>query len=249
MSWFEQTRTDFLAGRLQQSGGLMTWGRGMFARNFAEGGFASRVFSPGGVRPWGRARAGGTRYRQNLMAMKAASPRHTKKIDKLLAAEPKRAAGSILGGVGRVGLAGAFLAMPAIMTEGTAGDRATAMVAGAVGWGGWEIGSKAGMAAGASIGSVVPVLGTAIGAVAGYLAGGFAGSIGAEKLVYGVKGEMDRIAAEGKRRRTFTGWYGDTAAFDTQKAATMRQMSLQMMNQGMMTARSGLGHEGVMMHR
>lgn len=249
-------------------------GQQMFAGNYARGGMASYMFSPGGRRPgglfFGGTSAGSDRHIARLERMKGSGLYNEDKIDKAIQgaknvhhSAPKKAWGELgkIGKVGRVGskamgVMGNVPAMALIsgvamgaMTEGSAGDKATAGVAGAVSMVGWEVGSKAGMVAGAAIGSVVPVVGTAIGAVAGYIAGGLAGAWASEEGVHGIKGMMDKRVDLARKQKRASGWYGDTSAFDTQKAATMRQMSLQAMNSGMMSARSGLGHEGVMVHK
>ena len=250
-------------------------GQQMFAGNYAKGGMASYMFSPGGRRPgglfFGGAAEGGSRHIARLEKMRGSGLYNEKSIDKALekaknvhsGGGPKKAWGELgkVGKVGRVGskamgVVGNVPAMALIsgvamgaMTEGSAGDKATAGVAGAVSMVGWEVGSKAGMAAGAAIGSVVPVVGTAIGAVAGYIVSGLAGAWASEEGVHGIKGMMDKRVDLARKQKRASGWYGDTSAFDTQKAATMRQMSLQAMNSGMMSARSGLGHEGVMVHQ
>ena len=150
----------------------------------------------------------------------------------------------ILGGLGKAARpigAIAMIGIPAFTEEGAA-DKLTGMAAGAASWAGMEIGAMAGAAIGTAI---LPGVGTIIGG----LIGGIAGGIGGEETVWGAREIADKIADRGKRMRTQQGWYGDTAALDTQKAVTMRQASLQMMNQGNMSARSGLGHEGAMIHR
>lgn len=177
---------------------------------------------------------------------------------------------SKVGKVGRVGskmMKAAFSmpggviiggAMGAYMTEGDATDKATGAVAFGIGSTiGWHVGSKAGVwagaAAGAAIGSVVPVVGTAVGGLIGgaigYLGGGFGGAYLGEQATFGIKSTMDKKVDIARKQKYASGWYGDQSAFNTQKAATMRQYSLQAMNQGMMSARSGLGHEGVMVHQ
>lgn len=56
-----------------------------------------------------------------------------------------------------------------------------------------------------------------------------------------------QIQAE-RERRKFT-WSAHTAPFRTQKAATMRQQSLALMNRGAMSSRSLLGQEAVYVHK
>jgi hypothetical protein len=259
MGWFEETRINRMSQTLSSSNsGLANWGRGQFANNFAQGGITSYMFSPGGQRPWGKTERGSTSYMRRLEAMSRATPQYADKINqsknfKQKYGPPK---GNILGAAGSIAAIG-FIAAPAFTTKGSAADRMTGVAAGVGiihGWGvGSEIGKAIGTRAGAAIGSIVGPIGTAIGAglgrLVGYFGGGFLGSYIGEEGVHKTRGILDDVAAIGKRRRSWQGWYGDTAAFDTQKAVTMRQTSLQLMNQGMMSARSGLGHEGIMIHR
>lgn len=164
---------------------------------------------------------------------------------------------SKIGGVVMPAAGAAFLAMPAF-GEGSVADKVTNITANAAAMVGWEVGTKVGRLAGAKTGAaigtaILPGLGTAAGAVvggvAGWLGGGLAGSIVGEESVHAWRSGLDHLATIGRRQRKWEGWYGDTSAFQTEKAVTMRQASLQMMNQGMMSARSGLGHEGIMVHR
>jgi hypothetical protein len=234
------------------------WGRGFFANNFAEGGLASYMFPMEGYKVQrgilGTKVAPGSRaYMQNLQAVIDRGGSNAEKAVQLMSKARGRGFGLLRGlrGAGGFGLGAAlFVAVPAIL-EGSQGGPGAAM-RGAMGGagnavGGWA-GMKAGAVIGAAIGSYIPVVGTAIGALAGAVVGAFAGSALGQTVGESTFGFLDAIAAKGRRRRT-SNWIGDMSAFRTQKAATMRQASLQMMNNGLMTARSALGSEGVMFHQ
>lgn len=230
------------------------WGRSLFANNYAEGGIASYMFPMEGYKArrgilGGKNLAGSGRYMENLRAMAGSGGSNARAADKLL----KTHAGGIKGAGGRVAggalFGAAFLALPAITTEGGPGEKIRATMGGAAGWAGWEVGGKAGAIMGSSIGSAIGPIGVGVGALAGYAAGAFAGSAAGQFLGEATYGALDSIASVGRRRRKQSNWVGDMSAFRTQKAATMRQMSLQLMNSGMMTARSALGSEGVMLHQ
>lgn len=270
--WFDSL--NFTTGNTTTTGAELgekfrTWGQQTFAGNYSRGGIASYMFSPGGRRPgglFGETKAGSSSHIRKLERMRESGRYDKGKIDKAL--ERATAAGNKaktpwkdLGGMSKAGRVGGMMlkagpmalitgVASAAMTQGSAGDKLTAGLAMGIGTTvGWEVGSKAGMAAGAAIGSVVPVVGTAIGAVAGYIIGGLSGAYAGEQGIHGIKGMMDKRVELARKQKYASGWYGDMSAFNTQKAATMRQYSLQAMNQGMMSARSGLGHEGVMVHK
>lgn len=273
MSWFNEVHMSSANTsnvNLSMGEKFRRFGQAQFASSYARGGMAAYMFSPGGRRPgglfFGGTTEGSTRHLSRLQKMKASGMYDDARIDKAIKSaeahnlKTKKSWGELskLGKTGRV--AGALTktgpmavitgAVAAGVTEGSAGDKATAGLAMGVGATvGWEVGSKAGMAAGAAVGSVVPVVGTAIGAAAGYIIGGLAGAYVGEEGIHGIRNTMDANVKMVRKQREHRGWYGDTSAFDTQRAATMRQASLQMMNQGMMSARSALGHEGVMIHR
>jgi hypothetical protein len=113
---------------------------------------------------------------------------------------------------------------------------------------GWEVGSKAGMGIGAAIGSAIPIVGTAIGAGVGYLAGGMAGAIAGGSMTEALTRIPDRLVEREQSKRRLN-WGVQSPAFNTQRAHTMRQQSLSMMNRGTMSARSLLGREAMFVHR
>jgi hypothetical protein len=272
MSFFDEvTMKDVGPKTMTEKFNLL--GQQTFANNYAKGGMSSYMFSPGGRRPgglfFGSAKEGGFRHLRRLEKMKRSGLYNPQKIQGIIDSYSAKTIGrsantepGIFNKIGNSVGGKAFKAASstpgmmlisgvasAVTTEGSAGDKFTAGTASAASIIGWEAGSKVGLAAGAAIGSVVPVVGTAIGAVAGYLIGGISGAFAAEEGVHGVKGYMDKNVDAARRQKYASGWYGDTSAFNTQKASTMRQMSLQMMNSGMMSARSGLGHEGLQLHQ
>ena len=258
MGWFEETRVNNLSNKLSGYGNTLgQWGRGRFASNYAQGGLASYVFSPGCNLPWGSVAEGSDEFFTRLKAMKKAMPQASGRIDKVMEKAGKTGGISGLGVLGGAVGAG-FMIAPMFTAGGSLANRAWATGANAANYAGFSVGSSlganSGMAIGAAIGSsILPGLGTAaggvIGAVGGWVAGGLGLSTLAEGGVNAARRYVDNKAVVGKRQRTFSGWGGNTAALTTQKASTMRQMSLQLMNQGLMSARSGLGHEGVMFHR
>lgn len=237
---------------------MYRWGRQTFAKSYAVGGATSKIFSPGG-RGLSRTRIGSRKYNARLESIRAeaaASGRTgtVSKIDEALgqsrAGKPKGLGGRMGKGmrVGGGALNVAFVALPAFLEGDTVREKTQAVAGGIASSVGWTVGAKAGAAAGAAIGSAVPVVGTAIGLVAGAIVGGIAGSSVGYAASDASFGYFDSRVEKSKAARRF-GWKGDTSAFNTQQAYTMRSASLQMMNKGMLSARSGLGHEGVMLHR
>jgi hypothetical protein len=75
--------------------------------------------------------------------------------------------------------------------------------------------------------------------------------MGVSSAGYAAYGFANRLVDNERRRRgiEWNGWAGQTQVFNTQKAATMRQRSLEAMNRGMMNARSAMGREASFMHR
>lgn len=244
MSFYQETQAKL--GKLESS--LYSIGQQLFAGNFASGGLAAYAFSPGGARPWGSTHRGSAEYFERMESMAAKNP----KIQKVLAEERKLAAkgkiGKKGGGLGGAALGSAFVAYAAFAEEGGPKEKATAAAGAIAGNVGWAVGSKAGMMVGAAVGSAIPVVGTILGAGIGWLAGSFGGYAAGDALVRGTVGQFDKVVETSRKARRFN-WAGDNTAFTGAKAATMRQMSLQLMNQGMMSARSGLGQEGMMLHR
>lgn len=236
-----------------------TWGRQTFHKSYASGGLASYAFSPVGQRASG-AKAGSTEYLKRLESVRSeiiASGGNAEKINKNIA-NIRKSPGILkrnLWGLGGIVTAG-FTLHAALSAEGGPAEKLKAGIGGFASGIGFDVGSaigmKAGAAAGAIAGSVIPLVGTAIGAtiggVLGFLGGGFVGSSVGEGAVGGgfdfLQGKVDK-----SRQARTLGWRRSNAAFNTQAAQTMRAASLQMMNKGMLSARSGLGHEGVMMHQ
>jgi hypothetical protein len=230
------------------------WGKSTFPGSFAKGGgFTATAFAPTGKEAFSSAwrrplESGSQQHIANLRRMQAADPKNGRITNALKKAEagPGRMGtlGTIGGGVIRAG----FVALPAFLTPGSGYEKGMAVGRGMASVVGWDVGMKAGMATGAAIGSAVPLIGTAIGAGVGAIAGAFAGSVIGENVFDAVSSIPTGMVDETRKRRGLN-WAGDTSAFNTQKAHTMRQQSLQAMNRGMMNARSMLGREAMMIHQ
>lgn len=253
MGFFQETATAVTASNYAIGG----WGRSVFANNFAEGGLASYMFPMKDYQVKRgflgmKAAPGSKAYNQNLQALiDRGSKAEAEAAKKLMA---KYAGKSSLGWRMSRGLKGgaigaALIVGFALMAEGGAGEKVKAGMGGVGAAAGWAVGAKAGAAIGAAIGSYIPVVGTAVGALAGAVVGAFAGSALGQTIGEATWGFLDSIAERGKKVRRTSNWIGDLGTFRTQKAATMRQASLMMMNNGMMTARSALGSEGIMFHQ
>lgn len=231
-----------------------TWGRQEFAKSFARGGFAATAFAPTAkeafISPWRRKAAPGSqRYIENLEKLQKLYPQNMNIRGAAEAARSPVKAPKVGMGLGGGALMGAMVLAPAFMTEGPIREKARAVTSGIGMFAGWEVGSKVGMATGAAIGTaVLPGVGTAIGAVVGYVAGGLTGSFAGEEVTDALTRVPDRMVERERSRRKFD-WGMHTAAFQTQRAHTMRQQSLAAMNRGQMSARSLLGQEAVFIHR
>ena len=236
------------------------WGRRTFAANYAASGIASYMFAyddgPGvrrGRNLAGRGWEGSARWHQNLDAMQARDPQAPRDKRGRTAYDKARGKYSKIAWKGRVlfggALMGAMLYGEMSATEGGPGQKIRAGGAAVAGVAGWEVGGRAGALAGAKLGTALGPVGTAVGGLAGYFVGAFAGSEIGRTLGAGVYDALDSVASVGRRTRAVSNWVGDMSAFRTEKAATMRQMSMQMMNTGMMTARNALGHEGLILHQ
>ncbi len=234
------------------------WGRATFAKSYARGGFAATVFAPNRkemlLSPWRfKHEEGSASYVNRLRKLESVTkdPWAKKGIQKALADVEKGKSKTLLrGGSGLLGagLGAAFIAAPAIMTNGPAEERARAATKGVGSSIGWWAGAKVGMGIGAAVGSYVPVVGTAIGAAVGWIAGGIAGSGAGEAIADATTRIPDRMVERERSRRKLD-WGNNTAAFQTQRAATMRQQSLGLMNRGQMSARSLMGREATFIHR
>jgi len=249
MSFLDETRS----GSSRIGSGLQEWGQSVFSRSYAQGGFSSYAFSPGGSRPWAETHRGSAEYFNRLEQMSGRAQGFSKeRLTRTLAEERKLSAAGKIGtrkfGFGGAAFNTALVTLPAFFQEGGIKEKSQAVVGGAASAVGWTVGGKAGMTVGAAVGSSFTPIGTAIGAAVGYLVGAIGGSLLAEKGTSKVFNFFDNQVAAGRKAKTFN-WKEDTSAFNTKQAYTMRQASLQMMNQGLMTARSGLGQEGVMLHQ
>jgi hypothetical protein len=221
------------------------WGRQQFAGSFARGGAAATLFAPSRaeafISPWRmKAGVGGGRYLENLRRLQKLhpdNPKIQKTISKTLKSGGPKVGPSLLGG----GLMAAMIALPAFTTEGPIEEKMRAVTSGAGSFAGWEVGSKLGMGIGAAVGG-------GIGGVVGYIGGGLIGSIAGGELTEAITRIPDRMVDRERNRRNLD-WGAHTAAFQTQRAHTMRQQSLAAMNRGQMSARSLLGQESMFVHR
>lgn len=262
MDWFANNpnmNANFLQRSMWNS---HVWGRQQFAKSYARGGIASTMFAPTRkemmLSPWRKKYMEGSKgYIARLDKLQKLHP-NDPGIDAAIKAG-KKARPARLGGFGTVGgfaFGAYYMAEPAFSTKGDAVDKARAVGTGAAGYVGWEVGSKVGLKAGAGIGatvgSYIPVVGTAIGAavgaIVGYVGGGLVGSGIGEKIHDTALAIPDRMVERERNRRKLN-WGNNTAAFSTQRAATMRQQSLALMNRGAMSSRSLLGQEAVFVHR
>jgi len=251
-NWFEQSPVQNPGFFQKTNWALHTFGRQQFAKSFASGGVASTIFAPTRkemiLSPWrSRVPIGSDQYVRNLRKLQALH-KNDGGIKKALASVEKGSARGIGGSLLGLGLGAAFVAMPAFTTPGDISEKMRAVTAGIGSFGGFAVGSKVGMGIGAAVGSFIPVVGTAIGAGVGWLAGGLLGGAAGESLTDALTRIPDRMVANERKRRR-SDWGMHTAAFQTQRAHTMRQQSLQMMNRGMMSARSLMGREAVFVHR
>lgn len=226
--------------------GVGKWGASTFAKRYATGGYVSRVFPVEGLKMkrgiLGQAvRERSPAYMSNLRRMQAQGGKIGGAAGEVLKKTTPLSAGQrVMGGLGR-GIFGTALVagVPAMLASGGTGERLKAAASGITSEIGWHVGGVIGH----SVGGIFGPVGSAIGGIVGRVAGGFIGWAGGEVL-----DPVLKLAERSKRART-SNWVQDNSAFTTRKAMTMRQTSLQMMNTGMTTARSALGHEGVMFHR
>jgi len=244
--------------------GAMEWGahqfgRELFAANFTQGGFSSIAFASSRkealrnmLRP--KVRFGGKEHIRRLESLYEASGKDPMVLRGLKKAQKAKVSKlGKFGGFAKIGgpLAGAAIfAVPAMMEEGSGVEKTerglAAIVSGTVGW---HAGASAGAVAGAALGgTILPGIGHALGAVVGYLGGGM---LGFEATDAGAREafSVPRRLVERERKRRKMDWGTPNPAFYTRQAATMRQVSLQAMNRGMMTSRSALGQEGLWLHQ
>jgi phage tail tape-measure protein len=252
----QTTATGFRGIRqgLQAEG--LTFGRQMFASNFAGGGISSAIFGAGPKDIWKYAYTPNAikdaRKGARLARLQQLHP-GDKGIAKAVAAHAKEGK-SVLGRVGGAFKGAGFSALitagftigTMAMTEGSLEDKGIAGVETLAGTALSIPGSTLGMAVGGTIGSVIPVFGTAVGMAAGWLIGGMVGWEAGALIGKPLRYFQRKRDAEINRRRL--GWVGNTAAFQTQSAWTMRQRSLEAMNSGQASARSLLGREATFLH-
>lgn len=257
VSWFYQNPNP-TGGLRDLQWDVHKFGRNMFASNFARGGASNTLFAPTAGEAFRSAfqrthKFGSPQHISNLEFMAQQSPRnpmYARALKKAKAGEVQKSLGRrIAGGALKTGIGAAFVALPAFTTPGGIPEKTRAVVGGAASLLGWEAGSKVGMGIGAAAGSaILPGIGTAIGGALGYIGGGILGAMGVDEGVQALMKIPDNMV-ERERKRRHLDWVGNMDAFNTQSAATMRQMSLQAMNRGMATARSAMGREAVMFHR
>lgn len=222
-----------------------TFGRQQFAKSFARGGIAATMFAPTRkemlLSPWRLKNAEGSLpYLQNLRKLENLHP-ESASIKKAIAAvgtgAPRGVGKALAGGA----LGAAMVALPAFLEDGPIEEKARAVTKGLGSWAGMGAGTKVGVSIGTIVGGPV---GGLIGAAAGMLIGSIAG----EELTDSITRIPDRMAERERSRRGFN-WGQHTAAFQTQRAHTMRQQSLALMNKGSMSSRSLLGQEAMFVHR
>ena len=203
--------------------------------------------------PWRfKAKVGSPQYIHNLQKLRSIHGDSAGIQKALKAAEmqtAKKSSFSVLGKLGGPMMYAGMIAAPAFFEEGPINEKARAVTKGIASVGGWEVGSRVGLAVGAAAGSaVLPGIGSFIGGVIGFIGGGLLGAVGAESVIDFVTRIPDRMVERERNRRGFN-WGQDTAAFQTKRAHTMRQQALGLMNRGQMSARSLLGQEATFVHR
>lgn len=111
------------------------------------------------------------------------------------------------------------------------------------------VANSVGFVAGSFTGRIVgAAIGTALMPGLGSIIGGIAGGLIAESPINKGFEIAEKIVKRERKRRAFE-WGQHNPAFDTQRAHTMRQQSLSMMNRGQNTARSLMGREAVALHQ
>ena len=233
-------------------------GRRLFASSYARGGFSATAFAPTTRAAWSSSWSspleyGSEQHLENLKQMYAQTKdkKFIETFEKVRNRSSRTAKQTAMAQGGRAWrgtkrmaklAGGATMALlPAITTSGGLKEKGLAMAAGTVGYAGWIAGGKAGAAAGFALG-LAP--GAVIGGLIGAIAGGSVVEEGFRSLL-----KIPDTIVERERARRDLNWVGDTAAFNTQKAYTMRQQSLLAMNRGLMNSRSMLGREAIMMHQ
>ena len=255
-NWFDKNPNPDPSFLQRRVWGAHTFGRQQFAKSFARGGMAATMFAPTRkemlLSPWRmKNKEGSGAYMNNLRKLESMHPK-SKGISKAIAGaqggtRATGAFGKVMKGLGPVGYAAGIVA-PEFFESGPAHEKARAVTKGLGGWAGMAIGAKAGMGIGAAVGSFVPVVGSMIGAAVGAVAGGIGGMFAGEDFTDTLTRIPDRMVDRERSRRGLD-WGKHTAAFQTQRAHTMRQQSLALMNRGAMSTRSLLGQESMFVHR
>jgi len=257
---------DWYAKNPNAGGGLLSeamfdahvWGRQQFAKSYARGGVASTLFAPSRkemiLSPWRRKYSEGSpEYVNRLRKLEAVTtdPKAKQGIQKAIA-EAGSGKKSLLrkgfGGVVGAGLTAAMVVYPAVTEDGPLNEKARAATKGVGGLVGWSVGSREGMGIGAAVGSYLGPIGAAVGLVVGYVAGGLIGSGAGEAAADSITRIPDRMVDRERARRKLE-WGNNITAFRTERAHTMRQQSLALMNRGQMSSRSLMGREAVFIHR
>jgi hypothetical protein len=243
-------------------GTVQNWMRNQFAANYAKGGWMAEAYAPTagarvkaslrgnfgdifGLQPAFEIKAGSPQHLRNLEAMKSAPGANIAKIDKAIAKVAKNSgkisglgiASKAFGPVmwaGSIGM-GVASAGPGFENKMQGAVRGTAYAVG------WDVGSFVGGIAGAAVGGLPGVL---IGKAAGGLLGAAAGEALVSPIINRANAAVERT--RGRRRSELI---NSTEAFNTEKAYTMRQQSLSMMNRGQNVARSLMGKEASVIHQ
>jgi len=202
--------------------------RQMFPKSFASGSIVAGLFAPTRkealLNPWRRrAHVGSKRYMSNLNKLQELHPEN-KRIAKAIE-KGKGYKSSFKSKLLGPGLSAAFVLGSAAMTEGGIAEKGRTGISAAVA----EVGFAVGSLIGGPLGSIV-------------------GGIGMGALADATFSQADKIVDTERKRRSLD-WGAHTAPFQTARAHTMRQQSLQLMNRGQMSARSLLGQEAVYVHK
>lgn len=226
------------------------WARQRFAGSFASGGFASTAFAPTSgdalSSPWrSKPTVGSYQYMENLRQLQKMHPKNRsiqKAINNVKRPVHKgafsRGMSSLMSVAGPAAVIGGSIYFA---EDNTPHEIARSITTGIGADIGWIIGAKAGAGIGAAVGGPLgAVVGGALGAIGGGIAGG--------QLTDAMTRIPDQMVDSQRRRRSLD-WGKQNAAFNTQRAATMRQQSLAAMNRGQLSARSLLGQEAVFVHK
>jgi len=259
--WIEQARPEASSLISSMRGGFANFMQGQYASNFARGGIMAHAYGPtaqarrASVRQnnfgvlfgvgGNRIEEGSARHIRNLREMADKPGADKNKINGIIEKFEKQAPKkfSVMGMAGKAlgpGFAAAYTGFAAATGGQGAGNKLQGGIKGAAGMLGGEFGMYAGLMIGATIGGLPAV-------ALGMIGGGIAGTLLAEGVTGATFDKMNEWADKGKNQRKLE-WVQNSTAFNTQKAYTMRQQSLSMMNRGQNTARSLMGKEAVMLH-